>query len=134
MLGLYKPIVWEFSRLNVTGNVISKRKIKQLIDAGKIEGWDDPRLLTIRGMQRRGYTPAMLNEFVDKVNASRSGNEKYVRFEVLQREMKKELAKSCVKLVALKDPYKIYLCKKSGVKLTNEQEKLFRLEYIHIEK
>ena len=83
MLGLYKPIVWEFSRLNVKGNVISKRKIKQLIDDKKIEGWDDPRLLTIKGMQRRGYTPKMLNEFIDKVNASRRGNEKYVRFEVL---------------------------------------------------
>lgn len=74
LLGLYKPIVWEFSRLNVKGNVISKRKIKQLIDENKISGWDDPRLLTIKGMQRRGYTPSMLNEFVDKVNSSRSGN------------------------------------------------------------
>ena len=76
------------------GNVISKRKIKQLIEDKKIEGWDDPRLLTIKGMERRGYTPKMLNEFIDKVNASRSGNEKYVRIEVLEKEMKKELVRN----------------------------------------
>jgi len=57
MLGLYKPVVWEYSRLNIEGNVLSKRTIKDLIERGVVEGWDDPRLLTLRGLRNRGYTP-----------------------------------------------------------------------------
>lgn len=57
LLGMWKPVVWEYSRLNVEGNVLSKRKIKTMIEEGAVEGWDDPRLLTIRGLINRGYTP-----------------------------------------------------------------------------
>jgi glutaminyl-tRNA synthetase len=57
LLGLYKPTVWEYSRLNIEGNVLSKRKIKELIENKTVDGWDDPRLLTIRGLRNRGYTP-----------------------------------------------------------------------------
>lgn len=74
LLKLYKPIVWEYSRLNVEGSVISKRKIKALIDSHAIGSWSDPRLLTIGGLLNRGYTPSMLISFIDKVNASRAGN------------------------------------------------------------
>ena len=74
LLNIYKPIVWEYSRLNVEGSVISKRKIKSLLDNRIIEGWDDPRLLTIGGLINRGYTPSMLMGFIDRVNASRTGN------------------------------------------------------------
>jgi glutaminyl-tRNA synthetase len=48
-LDLYKPKVWEYSRLNVTHNVLSKRRLKALVDGGHVRGWDDPRLLTING-------------------------------------------------------------------------------------
>ncbi len=48
-----------------------------------MDGWDDPRLLTIRGLKNRGYTPEMLKEFIDKVNCSRSGNENVVQFALL---------------------------------------------------
>jgi len=60
--------------LNIDGNILSKRKIKELVDSKCIEGWDDPRLLTIRGMQKRGFTPTILKSFIDKVNASRTSN------------------------------------------------------------
>jgi len=53
-LDLYKPFVWEFSRLNVTRNVTSKRKIVQLIEEKYVKGWDDPRLFTLNGLRRRG--------------------------------------------------------------------------------
>ncbi len=101
------------------GNVISKRKIKELIEEKKIEGWDDPRLLTIKGMERRGYTPTMLNEFIDKVNASRSGNEKYVRIEVLEKEMKKELGRNSQKIVAIKNPIKVRVLNGNRSKLSS---------------
>lgn len=83
LLGLYKPTVWEYSRLNIEGNVLSKRKIKELIENKNVEGWDDPRLLTIRGLRNRGYTPEMLKEFIDKVNCSRAGNENVIQYNLL---------------------------------------------------
>ena len=60
MLGLYKPLVWEFARLNVTHNVMSKRKLLKLVNEGLLRGWDDPRALTLAGMRRRGVTPQVL--------------------------------------------------------------------------
>jgi len=57
VLRLYKPVVWEYSRLNITHTVMSKRKLKTLVEAGHVRGWDDPRLPTLAAMRRRGYTP-----------------------------------------------------------------------------
>jgi glutaminyl-tRNA synthetase len=54
-LDLYKPFVWEFSRLNCSRTVMSKRKLQQLVEGKYVNGWDDPRLYTINGMRRRGY-------------------------------------------------------------------------------
>lgn len=61
---MYKPIVFEFSRLNVSHNLVSKRKIKALIDDNIVKGWDDPRLLTIKGLKRRGASPEALKHFI----------------------------------------------------------------------
>lgn len=104
LLGLYKPTVWEYSRLNIEGNILSKRKIKQFIEEGVVDGWDDPRLLTIRGLKNRGYSSEMLKEFIDKVNCSRSGNENVVQFNLLEKEMKKALLKDAPKTMAVLDP------------------------------
>ena len=57
VLRLYKPLVWEYSRLNITHTVMSKRKLKTLVERGLVRGWDDPRLPTLAAMRRRGYTP-----------------------------------------------------------------------------
>jgi glutaminyl-tRNA synthetase len=56
---MYKPFVWEYSRLNMTHAVMSKRRLAQLVAGGHVVGWDDPRLLTLSGMRRRGITPAV---------------------------------------------------------------------------
>ena len=56
-LGMYKPVVWEYARLSITNNVMSKRKLNQLVTRGLVNGWDDPRLLTLAGLRRRGVTP-----------------------------------------------------------------------------
>jgi glutaminyl-tRNA synthetase len=73
-LGLYRPHVWEFSRLNVTGSLLSKRKINALVVKGIVRGFDDPRLLTLAGLRRRGYTPEAINEFCDLVGVTRVQN------------------------------------------------------------
>lgn len=67
------------------GSLISKRKIKGLIDQGVINSWGDPRLLTIKGMINRGYTSSMLISFIDKVNSSRKGNENMIKYSLLQK-------------------------------------------------
>ena len=54
MLDTYKPLVWEYARLNITHNVLSKRKLNKLVTQGYVHGWDDPRLLTLAGLRRRG--------------------------------------------------------------------------------
>ena len=57
VLGTYKPLVWAYSRLNITHNVMSKRKLNRLVTDSHVLGWDDPRLLTLAGLRRRGVTP-----------------------------------------------------------------------------
>lgn len=56
VLNQYKPVVWEYARLNLTYNVLSKRKLNRLVTEGYVDGWDDPRLLTLAGLRRRGVT------------------------------------------------------------------------------
>ena len=60
VLDTYKPVVWEYARLNITNNVLSKRKLNRLASGGIIRGWDDPRLLTLAGLRRRGVTSAVI--------------------------------------------------------------------------
>jgi len=67
--------VWEYSRLNLTYTVLSKRKLEKLVMTGVVDGWEDPRLLTILGLKRRGYTPTMINEFCNEIGVSRKGND-----------------------------------------------------------
>jgi hypothetical protein len=62
-LNLYRPKVYEMSRLNITYTVLSKRKLLKLVNSGYMRGWDDPRMPTIKGLRRRGYTAAILNAF-----------------------------------------------------------------------
>ena len=57
VLDTYKPLVWEYARLNITHNVLSKRKLNKLVTQGFVHGWDDPRLLTLAGLRRRGVRP-----------------------------------------------------------------------------
>lgn len=70
MLGLYKPVVWEYARLNITHNVLSKRKLNKLVTGGHVSGWDDPRLLTLAGLRRRGVSPEAINAFCREVSNS----------------------------------------------------------------
>eukprot|EP00471_Norrisiella_sphaerica_P011500 CAMPEP_0184501198 /NCGR_PEP_ID=MMETSP0113_2-20130426/46968_1 /TAXON_ID=91329 /ORGANISM="Norrisiella sphaerica, Strain BC52" /LENGTH=774 /DNA_ID=CAMNT_0026889875 /DNA_START=42 /DNA_END=2366 /DNA_ORIENTATION=+ len=71
-LEIFKPNVWEYGRLNIKNNVLSKRKLKQLVMDNHVRGWDDPRLLTINGLRRRGFTAEGINKFCEDMGVSRS--------------------------------------------------------------
>jgi len=71
-LNIFKPNVWEYGRLNIKSNVLSKRKLKQLVVEGHVKGWDDPRLLTINGLRRRGFTAEGINQFCEDMGVSRA--------------------------------------------------------------
>jgi glutaminyl-tRNA synthetase len=75
VLGAYKPVVWEYSRLNITHNVLSKRRLNKLVTEGHVGGWDDPRLLTLAGLRRRGVTPTAINAFCRDLGVTRSEGE-----------------------------------------------------------
>jgi glutaminyl-tRNA synthetase len=70
--GLYKPVVWEYGRLVLHHNVLSKRKLTELVAGGHVAGWDDPRLLTLAGLRRRGVPPSAINAFCREVGITRS--------------------------------------------------------------
>jgi glutaminyl-tRNA synthetase len=70
--GLIHPRQIEFARLNITYAVMSKRKLKQLVDEGHVTGWDDPRMLTIRGLRRRGYTSVSIRAFCDRIGVAKA--------------------------------------------------------------
>ncbi|EGT59652.1 hypothetical protein CAEBREN_06986 [Caenorhabditis brenneri] len=71
-LGIRKPYIWEYARLNMTNTVMSKRKLTWFVDEGHVEGWDDPRLPTVRGVMRRGLTVEGLKQFIVAQGGSRS--------------------------------------------------------------
>ncbi len=83
-LNLFKPHVYEYGRLNLSYNVLSKRKLIQLIESGCVSGWDDPRLLTIAGIQRRGYPAEAINYFCDLISVARRGNDTQLDIGVLE--------------------------------------------------
>ncbi len=73
-LAIYHPRQIEFARLNLTYTVMSKRKLRQLVQDGHVNGWDDPRMPTLSGLRRRGYTPEAIREFVRRVGVSKSAS------------------------------------------------------------
>ena len=87
MLQLFKPMVYEMSRLNIEYVVLSKRKLIHLVTSGFVRGWDDPRMPTIKGLRRRGYTPEALNRFCSDIGVTRNENLiEYARMEEILRQ------------------------------------------------
>lgn len=111
-LNMYRPNVWEFSRLNVTGSLLSKRKINTLVHNGIVRGFDDPRLLTLAGMRRRGYTPAAINRFCDLVGITRAQN--VIDIRMLEQVQREALDESCHRRLAVVDPVKLKIVNWSG--------------------
>lgn len=97
----------EFSRLNLTYVVLSKRKLIQLVTGRHVDGWDDPRLPTLKGARRRGYTPAGFKLFAERIGISKSDS--LIDFAVLEDCMREVLNESAERRVAVLDPVKLVL-------------------------
>jgi len=111
-LGLYKPITWEFARCNITYNVMSKRKLNTLVMKGYVNGWDDPRLLTLEGLRRRGYTPSAVNQFCRELGVTRNDNVQHLgRLEQCIRE---ELDNVADRRFAVLDPLPLKITNHPG--------------------
>ena len=102
-----KPHQYEFSRLELLYSITSKRKLNQLVSEGHVSGWDDPRMPTISGMRRRGYTPEGLRLFAKRVGISKSEN--IVDLSVLEGAIREELENSAPRLMAVLEPLKVTL-------------------------
>ena len=101
----YRPRQIEFNRLNITYMVMSKRKMLQLVKEGKVTGWDDPRMPTLCGLRRRGYTPESIRNFIDKIG--------YTKFDgvidqsLLEHSIREHLNKIAPRMAAVLDPIKL---------------------------
>ena len=102
-----RPRQYEFARLNVNYTVTSKRKLKLLVDSGVVSGWDDPRMPTIAGMRRRGYTPAALRHFCEEVGTSRSDG--VVDVAMLESAVRNDLNVSAPRAMAVLNPLKLHI-------------------------
>lgn len=102
-----KPRQYEFSRLELLYSITSKRKLNQLVSEGYVSGWDDPRMPTISGMRRRGYTPEGLRLFAKRVGISKSEN--VVDMSVLEGAIREELEDSAPRMMAVLNPLKVTL-------------------------
>ena len=107
-LDMFKPYVWEYSRLNITYTVLSKRKINRLVDAGILWGWDDPRLLTINGMKRRGYSPKAICYFCDLISVTRRGNDNSLDFDFFEHIMRGWFFPRCAKSFIVLRPVELF--------------------------
>jgi glutaminyl-tRNA synthetase len=99
------PHQYEFARLNVDHILTSKRKLKKLVEDNLVTGWDDPRMPTIAGMRRRGYTPEGLRDFCDRVGVSKSDG--VVAFELLEFSIRQSLEESAGRGMAVLNPLKV---------------------------
>ena len=103
----YRPRQTEFNRLNITYMVMSKRKMLQLVQEGLVSGWDDPRMPTISGMRRRGYTPTAIRNFIDKI-----GYTKYdgtIDMALLEHTVREDLKPKSTRVCAILNPIKLVI-------------------------
>lgn len=102
-----KPIQTEFARLNVSHTITSKRKLRQLVEESVVEGWDDPRLPTLRGMRKRGYPPQALREFCEQIGISRSDS--VIDMSILEACVREELNKTAKRALCVLEPLKVII-------------------------
>ena len=97
----------EFARLNITNTVLSKRKLLELVNGGYVNGWDDPRMPTISGLRRRGYTPASIRNFADRIGvAKRDG---MIDVALLEFSVREDLNKTANRIMGILDPVKVVI-------------------------
>lgn len=107
-LGLYRPFVWEYGRLFISHTVLSKRRLIRLVNDGHVRGWDDPRMPTIVGFRRRGYTPSAINKFCEAIGVTRSDNV-VVEYSRLEQCLRQDLERTARRAMAVMNPIKLVI-------------------------
>ena len=102
-----RPRQIEFARLNVTNTITSKRKLRQLVEEGHVRGWDDPRMPTISGLRRRGYTPASIRDFCERIGVAKSNST--VDVAMLEHCVREDLNEHTARVMAVLRPLKVVL-------------------------
>lgn len=102
-----RPRQIEFARLNVTNTITSKRKLRQLVEGGHVRGWDDPRMPTISGLRRRGYTPASIRDFCERIGVAKSNST--VDVAMLEHCVREDLNEHAARVMAVLRPLKVVL-------------------------
>ena len=126
-LSLHHPQQIEFARLNLNYTVLSKRKLKMLVDKGFVEGWDDPRMPTLSGLRRRGYSPESIKNFVDNVGVTK--RDSIIDVVRLENSLREELNKTSMRVMGVLEPLKVVILnypegEKEIVKAVNNPEDL----------
>ncbi|MDD6094851.1 MAG: glutamine--tRNA ligase/YqeY domain fusion protein [Clostridia bacterium] len=101
----HKPRQIEFARLNLTNTVMSKRYLRELVETGLVDGWDDPRMPTLCGLRRRGYTPAAIKEFLTRAGVAKTDS--LIDIALLEYCIREELNTSAPRRIAVLDPVKV---------------------------
>lgn len=106
-LNIYPSRQYEFARLNMTYTIMSKRKLMQLVNEGHVAGWDDPRMPTISGLRRRGYTPAAIREFCARIGVAKRDN--LIDVSLLEFCAREDLNKTGLRRMVVFDPVKLVI-------------------------
>ena len=106
-LDIYHSQQIEFARLNITHTVLSKRRLVELLNGGYVNAWDDPRMPTISGLRRRGYTPEALRNFCDRISVARRDNT--VEIALLEHTLRDDLNKRSPRVMGVLDPLKVVI-------------------------
>jgi glutaminyl-tRNA synthetase len=106
-LGVFHPRQYEFARFNLTHTVMSKRKLLKLVEEGHVEGWGDPRMPTLSGLRRRGYTPAAIRAFVDEIGVAKREN--LINIALLEHLLRDDLNRQAPRVMGVLRPLKVVL-------------------------
>lgn len=106
-LGIFHSRQIEFARLNLTNTIMSKRHLRRLVEAGYVSGWDDPRMPTISGLRRRGFTPASIRDFCERIGVAKSNST--VDVALLEHCIREELNSTAPRVMAVLKPLKLII-------------------------
>ena len=106
-LGIYHPQQIEFARLNLTYTVMSKRRLLELVQAGRVSGWDDPRMPTISGLRRRGYTPESIRDFARRIGVAKTGST--IDIALLEHSLREDLNRRAQRVMGVLRPLRVVI-------------------------
>ena len=106
-LGIYRPRQIEFARLNLTYTVMSKRKLRRLVEEGFVSGWDDPRMPTLCGMRRLGYTSTAIRSFLERIGVAKSNS--IIEIALLEHVVRDDLNRSSARVMGVLDPIRVVI-------------------------